>query len=131
MNQEIGTKWIEALESGRFRKGKGALHRVTGKDLDAANDEYCCLGVLCRMGMEAGISVDVQIGSGAHKRVLYDGRADILPGSIRKWAGLNGTMGDLPKRLDPEGENSLARVNDREDTFAPVVEAIRLHMQDL
>jgi hypothetical protein len=39
MNPEVKAKWIAALESGEYKKGKLAL-----RDKD---DSFCCLGVLC------------------------------------------------------------------------------------
>ena len=39
MNQEIKTKWINALRSGDYEQGQGALKNTDG--------QYCCLGVLC------------------------------------------------------------------------------------
>lgn len=38
MNQEIKTKWLEALRSGNYKQGTGNLRRGIN---------YCCLGVLC------------------------------------------------------------------------------------
>lgn len=38
MNQEIKTKWLEALRSGEYNQSK---HQLRSKD------GYCCLGVLC------------------------------------------------------------------------------------
>lgn len=40
MDQELKSKWIAALRSGKFKQGEGALCR------DGA---YCCLGVLCEV----------------------------------------------------------------------------------
>ena len=39
MNAELKAKWVEALRSGRYKQGRGFLRN--------ANDEFCCLGVLC------------------------------------------------------------------------------------
>ena len=41
MNPEIKKKWVEALRSGKFKQGKGALYKSTSG--------YCCLGVLCKV----------------------------------------------------------------------------------
>lgn len=41
MNKEIKKKWIEALRSGDYDQGKGALYAVTDEGA-----KYCCLGVL-------------------------------------------------------------------------------------
>ena len=39
MNPALKVKWIEALRSGKYRQGHNLLH-------NAANNTYCCLGVL-------------------------------------------------------------------------------------
>lgn len=39
MKAELKEKWLEALRSGKFKQGKGALRNSA--------DEYCCLGVFC------------------------------------------------------------------------------------
>lgn len=41
LNKELMTRWIEALESGRYRQGREAL-----KVKDNNRTKYCCLGVL-------------------------------------------------------------------------------------
>lgn len=45
MNQEVKKKWIEALRSGKYKKGKGFLK------LRYSSDEilHCSLGVLCQL----------------------------------------------------------------------------------
>lgn len=38
--QEVKDKWIEALQSGKYAQGTGALRSEDG-------EKFCCLGVLC------------------------------------------------------------------------------------
>lgn len=38
LNKEFIQKWIEALRSGRYDQGRGALNR---------DNKFCCLGVVC------------------------------------------------------------------------------------
>lgn len=40
MNTELVRRWVDALESGEYKQGKGTLVRKTDKGL-----EFCCLGV--------------------------------------------------------------------------------------
>lgn len=42
LKPEIKQQWVEALRSGEYKQGKGAL-RLIGKE----QDSFCCLGVLC------------------------------------------------------------------------------------
>lgn len=46
MNQEIKAKWIEALRSGKYSQGIGAMK--TSHD----TPNHCCLGVLCELHLE-------------------------------------------------------------------------------
>lgn len=43
MNGELKAKWLEALRSGRYKQGQGRLR-------DESN-QFCCLGVLCDVGV--------------------------------------------------------------------------------
>jgi len=38
LKPEIKSKWVEALRSGEYAQGRGAIRNKTG---------FCCLGVLC------------------------------------------------------------------------------------
>ena len=40
-DKKLLKKWVEALRSGRYKQGKGALCYN--------KDKYCCLGVLCEV----------------------------------------------------------------------------------
>jgi hypothetical protein len=40
LNKEQFNKWIEALDSGKYKQGIGALQD---------ENKYCCLGVACRI----------------------------------------------------------------------------------
>ena len=56
MDKKLKARWIKALESGRYKQGKGRLKK---------EDRYCCLGVLREvyspnypkgeMGIDAGL----------------------------------------------------------------------------
>lgn len=39
MDEAVKSKWLEALRSGQYRQGRGALRDN--------QDGFCCLGVLC------------------------------------------------------------------------------------
>ena len=129
MNRDIGTKWMEELQSGRYQKGKGALHRIEGDEVDLGKDKLCCLGVLCRMGIEAGVSMVVTRSPKPHARVIYGESSEFLPDEIRKWAGMKTSVGLTGRTSD--AAKDLTRVNDRSETFGPVVETIREHMDVL
>lgn len=44
MKTALKAKWVEALRSGEFKQGRGALREENDK---TGKTEYCCLGVLC------------------------------------------------------------------------------------
>lgn len=116
MDEEIKKKWIQALESGKYKKGTERLR--SGK-------EFCCLGVLCDiyiketgLGEWKGDGV-VEVSEG-HKHF------SVLPVSIKEWAGL--------KTINPTIESSdrdvktIAEVNDRlalSGTFKEVIKVIK------
>ena len=78
MNQEIKTKWLEALRSGEYKQGKGIL-----KD---DKDNYCCLGVLCQIhSKETNTEWGVNEGNNLFN-YLNDSFA--LPNVVFNWANL-------------------------------------------
>lgn len=70
--------WIDALRSGKYRKGVGVLNR---------NDRYCCMGVLCEVAIENGCRVnkvkDIERGT-----INYDGCTAFVPQSVINWGKL-------------------------------------------
>lgn len=56
-NQELMTRWIEALESGRYHQGRGMLRQ---KDSNG-NTLFCCLGVLQHIAPSIKDSVEVNL----------------------------------------------------------------------
>ena len=48
MKTEIKQKWLNALRSGKYTQGNGALRKqVEADDGSYGGDQFCCLGVLC------------------------------------------------------------------------------------
>lgn len=46
MKKEIAEKWIAELRSGKYAQGKTYLE---------SGGKFCCLGILCKMGVDAGV----------------------------------------------------------------------------
>jgi hypothetical protein len=68
MNRELKQQWIDALRSGKYRQGRGALRSDDG--------EYCALGVL------ADISPDGDLEKNAHDGIeatLYYEKGEVVP----------------------------------------------------
>ena len=80
MNQDIKDKWINALRSGEYRQGTGALKN---------SDAFCCLGVLCDLhAKETGTRWVDYAEEGWLSDYLDDDLA--LPNEVIEWAGLKG-----------------------------------------
>lgn len=112
------TEWIEALESGNYRRATGALSRAVGND---SRTGYCCLGVLSKMqGRLTECGCD---GGSAAMTVLSTTNP-----SVKK--GLMGTKGSFPKGVkvtDSDGYSyeHLAGMNDRGYSFKTIAGIIK------
>ena len=80
MNQDIKDKWINALRSGEYKQGTGALKN--------SNDAFCCLGVLCDIHAKETDTrwVDAEEGWLSN----YLGNDGSLPDEVIEWADLEG-----------------------------------------
>ena len=119
--------WLEALESGRYRQTRGVLEDADGN---------CCLGLACRVYMEAGndlltegpvLAVDAQLGREGF--VLFAGEAINLPGVVRIWLGLRTAVGGY--RDESGDRHNLAKANEAGKTFHEIAQIIRDHEADL
>jgi hypothetical protein len=82
MRQDVKDKWVEALNSGKYRQIQGFL---------ATNDGgRCAVGVLADIAAEAGIVVRSSrpLGNGARQCLTYDKLAFSLPVAALKWADI-------------------------------------------
>jgi hypothetical protein len=118
-NTENIAKWVEALRSGDFKQGKGALRTIDGS--------YCCLGVACEISgvvtlrdrenhpIAEYVSVDDE----------RDASASVLPSAVRDWLGVESYN---PHIVDEHGEgHALSLWNDSEDAdFDKIADLIEL-----
>lgn len=105
---ENAQKWVEALESGEYEQGGGALCR---------DDEFCCLGVACDVALKNGVALKVDRDQ---SWVTFDGHPLTLPPAVQDWLGLRTEDGALC-----EGP-SLTDLNDWEShSFAEIAAVIR------
>ena len=119
-------RWISALKSGEFPKGRKFLNH---------GDQYCCLGVACAL---FGDQVRVSTSLNHHNVTEYDGHAAILPPAIVDLLGLKTNEGmfdvnDLPFHLEHRlaqldlggtGKVNLTAINDRTDDFDLIIEIL-------
>jgi hypothetical protein len=102
LDAQLKSRWLEALESGRYEKGRGLLR--------TRDNGFCCLGVL----------VDIinpeqwgQTPNGGFFHGGFDHR--FYPDERRlKEAGLS-----------PDYAHVLAELNDRSATFEPVIQKLK------
>ncbi len=91
MNKKVQKAWADALRSGDYEQGKGMLH---------SGDTYCCLGVLCELAVEAGVTERfngprVMGEHGTLPSYKYGPDSEVantgtLPIEVSEWAGLKG-----------------------------------------
>lgn len=99
MKKHVLTKWLKALRSGKYKKGRGALCQIDKQ----GNQSFCCLGVLCDMynkeqkrNKKKGLSVqkltkdEWMVGTLSSKPSYvcsYNDCDGTLPTQVIKWAG--------------------------------------------
>jgi hypothetical protein len=115
---------IPALESGEYKKGKSRLHTLN-------DDSWCCLGVACDL-LDKNGHVALE-----RKEEAYDtwsektGRCEVfnnsfggLPYAAQNYLGIC-SQGELQYAGYHGLGSTLAGINDNNDTFEPVVVALR------
>jgi hypothetical protein len=125
MDPEKKEWWAEALESDRFRKGRGFLRQR----LNSGLTYHCCLGVLCEVAIEHGVDLDVS-DPGVEGETFFDSEAMLLPKKVVEWAGLdrNGPEVWHSRFADDDGtvKAELTMVNDdTEADFTEIAAMIR------
>ena len=116
MNQEIKTLWVQALRSKTYTQGQGDLRH---------NNDFCCLGVLCNLAVEAEIVNQNPCEFEGNTRYYYGEHetTGYLPNEVMKWAGL---LDDNPFIKLGERVREIATLNDEGtdfETLANLIEA--------
>lgn len=109
MNQAIKERWVNALDSGKYKQVRGALHNDKG---------YCCLGVLCDLYIQEHPDNNWTWEEGRFK---FMDECGVLPYTVRKWAGLS--VNNPVIQLE-DGETSLAGLNDLGRPFEEIAQII-------
>lgn len=108
MIAEIRDMWATALESDKYEQGQSRLTivRPDGGERD------CCLGVLCKLAVDAGVIKRLRIHPDSH-HVIYGDESDesgsTLPLAVMQWAGLNVNN---PAVTHADRSQSVAEFND-------------------
>lgn len=120
MNEQIKTKWVDALRSGDYEQTKHSLHEQDERD----NHSYCCLGVLCDLAVKTGVVVSAKFDSLAGEW-QYDGSAAVLPNSIVKWAELDDACPSVYDTNPDESQSqTLTVLNDSGISFTHIADLI-------
>ena len=108
MTPEKKQQWLDALRSGKYKKGSGQLHVPE-------RDEYCCLGVYC----DAVLGIDL-----ANERTMD------LPTYLATGIGARfiGSLTPLGEDVSFDDRNDLADMNDRGDSFATIADWIEANL---
>jgi hypothetical protein len=111
MKAEIKAQWTAALRSDEYKQGHNYLTTVRND----GTEEDCCLAVLCKLYIKAGLPIEITRFNG---RVQYDGHAYNLPGVVAEWADLDtdpcvpaSGLG-LPNHMKEAGWAYLSILND-------------------
>jgi hypothetical protein len=105
---EDKTKWIEALKSGKYKKGKGVLNK--------RNNEYCCLGILVEIENLSKKEYNGIIEYGDNRENIF------LPKDSKSYNILGGV--GYFKGFTINYCSNLAAINDSTETFDEVIEII-------
>jgi hypothetical protein len=114
MKRETLNHWIEALESGKYKKGSNFLR--------SSNDEYCCLGVLCEIE-KVPTEIEMLISP---RSFGYDGSFSILSYDLKTKFNMFGCAGN--HKFDDN--MSLASLNDTHDSFEPVIQQLKTNPEN-
>ena len=122
MKADVKARWVAALRSGEYQKGKGYLKF----EKEDGRIEYCCLGVLCDLSPFES----KKIGEG-HEAYYEWGSCQMsyLIPEIQEWAGLDGDYAVNPRVPWREATATLADINDNtEANFGDIADLIERHL---
>ena len=122
MNHQIKEKWVNALRSGEYQQGSGALH---------PQDKYCCLGVLCDIYAKENDTYWQEDKDNSDYSVFM-GEKDYPPVPVMKWAEIGGerlSVNDPSVKIYDEDDGdwvfmSAAKLNDEGYDFNQIAKLI-------
>lgn len=123
-------RWADALESGTYRQGTGALTSTVG---------HCCWGVACKLAVQDGVLVTRQNpDTPAYTEYAWKNDDGTVPDESRwvsimppedfyAWMGIDGdqTVGEISTLSSRSIPNHLAHMNDNGSTFTEIATEIR------
>lgn len=124
MNQSVAKIWVDALRSGRYIQGLGALKRIYEND-GCAKYCHCCLGVLCELFDENN---EEKLTKTNMIKIAFNGETEILPSEVMEWAGLSTTKGSF---ILHGTRQSLVEINDKGCPFRHIADTIEQNVENL
>lgn len=109
--------WIRALESGKYKQGRGALHR---------RGRHCCLGVACEVLLNRGVPMETVE---RNNTTFYDSCYLDLPPIAVEALGLNTALGDFEGPVNKSC--ALTSLNDSGRRFKTIAKVIRSNPKGL
>lgn len=133
MNPDIRTLWLEALRSGRYLQGQNLLCYVPDFEEPDVDRQYCCLGVLCDLAVQAAVIPQPKLvnesESSPHRgaRLVFENETERLPQAVMEWAQLPHQLPDVTcyDHYDEQPfELGLAELNDSGRSFLTLADYI-------
>lgn len=126
MNPVVKQLWVDALRSGKYKQARSYLANEQG---------HCCLGVLCELAIQNGVSVEKReehyITDIEDDRLYYtyDDAEAVLPQSVVDWAEVPGCNPDvLSNHEEGDEDESLAGLNDAGASFEEIANIIEMYL---
>jgi hypothetical protein len=118
MNPTVKKMWLDALRDGSYEQGAGHLSHIPA---GSTTRRFCCLGVLCDLGVKAGVVKEIQdIDPDIMAYGQYQHTAE-LPEEVVEWSGLST---DNPAVKFGVGREFLANLNDHGTPFTEIADLI-------
>jgi hypothetical protein len=122
MKEEIKKRWVQALCSGKYKRGEGSLYNF---DTGA----HCALGVLCELAVEDGVTErrDSPHGGPSFYGKDRNGSDSILPREVMEWAGVDSPSPTVSYADESNGETNfwtVSEMNDMGASFEYIAEKI-------
>lgn len=84
MNPEVKQRWLAALRSGKYKKGRGTLRQTSR--IPFLPDKFCALGVLCEIAVEDGVITKLKSNDGTRAYKYDNINTSSLPCQVITWA---------------------------------------------
>ena len=86
-NVENMELFVDALFSGEYEQGKGALRQLTSDT--PGKYQYCCLGVATDVAIKAGIPEQTTVDEDGNDYLDNMWENGYLPSQVQKWLGID------------------------------------------